>query len=65
MAFYSRTRTRPLSTVLMAAYVVVGVILANSHGYFRHVTDLKSLISALLAVFLWPLLLGNVNLHVR
>jgi hypothetical protein len=45
--------------------VVVGIILANSHGYFRHVTDLKSLISALLAVFLWPLLLGNVNLHVR
>lgn len=46
-------------------YLVVGAILASSHHYFAHITTLKPLISALLAVALWPLLLLGINLHVR
>jgi hypothetical protein len=39
-------------------------LVANSHHYFRGVTNFKSFISAVLAVILWPLVLARVNLHV-
>lgn len=46
-------------------YVVVGVIVASAHHYFAHVGTLKPLISALLAIALWPLLLLGINLHIK
>ncbi len=46
-------------------YVVIGVILASSHHYFTHVGHLKPLLSALLAVALWPLLLLGISLHIK
>jgi hypothetical protein len=45
--------------------MVIGLILASAHHYFAHVTTLKPLISALLAIALWPLILLGINLHVR
>ena len=41
-------------------YIVIGVILASSHHYFTHADQLKPLLSALLAVALWPLLLLGI-----
>jgi hypothetical protein len=46
-------------------WLIVGILLASSHHYLTHVDKLKPLISALLAIFLWPLLLLGINLHVR
>ncbi|MEA2198519.1 MAG: hypothetical protein QOJ25_2570 [Solirubrobacteraceae bacterium] len=46
-------------------YVVVGLIVASAHHYFAHVNTLKPLISALLAIALWPLILLGINLHVK
>jgi hypothetical protein len=46
-------------------YLIVGVILASSHHYFTHVSALKPIISAILAILLWPLLLFGINLHVH
>lgn len=46
-------------------YLIVGILLASSHHYLRHVDTLKPIISAVLAVLLWPLLLLGINLHVR
>ena len=46
-------------------YLVVGVVIAVSHHYFTHVNTLKPIVSALLAVFLWPLVLLGINLHVK
>jgi hypothetical protein len=54
-----------LTTLLAAIYLAVGVIVANSHHYFRGVEDLKDIISAVLAVILWPLVLARVNLHLK
>jgi hypothetical protein len=45
--------------------LVVGVIVAASHHYFAHAGTLKPLLSALLAIVLWPLLLLGVNLHIK
>jgi hypothetical protein len=46
-------------------YLIVGVILASSHHYFTHVGHLKLIVSALLAIALWPLLLLGINLHIH
>jgi hypothetical protein len=54
-----------LSSVTSFVYLVVGAVVANSHKYFAHVANLKAVVSAALAVILWPLLLLGVNLHIR
>lgn len=46
-------------------YFVVGVVIASSHHYFTHLGTLKPIVSAVLAVALWPLLLVGINLHIK
>jgi hypothetical protein len=43
-------------------YTVVGFFVANANGYLA-VSDFNSLLSAILAVVLWPLLFLGVDLH--
>ena len=57
--------TSGLSTLLFAAYLVIGVFVASDHNYFNNVQDWKDVVSAVLGVLLWPLLLAHVNLHVH
>jgi hypothetical protein len=45
-------------------YLIVGVVIASSHHYLNHVGTLKPIVSALLAIILWPLLLLGINLHI-
>ena len=54
-----------LTTLIVAIYLAVGVILANSHHYFRGIHDVKDFISAVLAVILWPLILLGIKLHIK
>ena len=42
-------------------YIIIGVVVALSNGY--GITDFSSLLSFLLALFLWPLVLLGINLH--
>ncbi|GAA5151235.1 hypothetical protein GCM10023321_17920 [Pseudonocardia eucalypti] len=44
-------------------WVIIGVVVAISHGY--GVTNLSSLLSFLLVMFLWPLTLLGVDLHLN
>lgn len=46
-------------------YVIIGVVVASANHYFAHVNTLKPVISALLAIVLWPLVLLGINLHVN
>jgi hypothetical protein len=46
-------------------YLVVGVIVADSHHYLENIHGLRGVVSAILAVALWPLLLLGINLHIR
>jgi hypothetical protein len=46
-------------------WVIVGVIVASAHHYFSHADKLKPIISAILAIALWPLLLFGINLHIK
>jgi hypothetical protein len=51
--------------VLLLIYLVVGLIVANSHHYFRHLDAFKPILSAVLAVLLWPIVLLGANLHIK
>jgi hypothetical protein len=53
------------SGIVSLLYLVVGVVLASSHHYFEHASTLKPLLSALLAIVLWPLLLLGINVHIK
>ena len=44
-------------------YFVVGVVVASNQGYLGDLGSISHLLSALLAVVLWPLLLVGINLH--
>jgi hypothetical protein len=46
-------------------YLVIGVFVAGAHHYFNHADALKPVVSAALAVLLWPLLLLGINRHVH
>jgi hypothetical protein len=49
---------------LFIIWVIIGLIVAWTHTYIT-VFLLKLVLSALLAVFLWPLVLLGVSLHVQ
>ncbi len=53
------------SSIGTVIWVVVGLIVAASHHYFTHASALKPIISAVLAIVLWPLVLLGINLHVK
>jgi hypothetical protein len=46
-------------------YLIVGAVVAASHHYFTHAGALKPIVSAVLAIALWPLLLVGISLHIR
>ena len=53
------------SRVVIAAYLVAGLLVAHSHHYFAHLGGAKRIVWAALAVVLWPLVLAGVNLRIK
>jgi len=53
------------SGLLGLIYLIVGVVIANQHHYLAHVSSLRSIASAALAIVLWPLILLGISLHVK
>jgi hypothetical protein len=51
--------------LLGVIYIVIGLIVANSHHYFRNLDTAKRVISAVLAIVLWPLVLLGIDLHIK
>lgn len=46
-------------------YVAVGILLAANKDYFENLDTAKRVLSALLAILLWPLLLLGVDLRIK
>jgi uncharacterized membrane protein YesL len=46
-------------------YIIIGIFVASNHNYLEHLNNLERVISALLAIVLWPLVLFHANLHVH
>ncbi|HYN90360.1 MAG TPA: hypothetical protein VER75_00465 [Thermoleophilaceae bacterium] len=45
-------------------YVIIGAFVAGVHHYFANVSNLRPILSALLAILLWPLVLLGINVHI-
>jgi hypothetical protein len=56
---------RGLRMLLMVAYLVIGIIVAANDDYLRNLDTFRRILSALLAIILWPLVLLGVDLHIR
>jgi len=54
---------RPIGWVFLI-YILIGVFVAWSRGYL-HIWILKAIGSALLAIFLWFLVLLGISLHIH
>ena len=67
MAYFTRTHDRTWGgpSLLTTLYLLVGVIVAATHNYFQNVHTLKTVVSAILAVILWPLLFLGITLHIH
>ncbi len=46
-------------------YLIIGVVVAQQHHYYAHLNSLSQILSAVLATVLWPLVLLQVNLHLK
>jgi len=67
MAYYPRTRSSVWAgpSLLTMIYLMIGVVVAATHDYFRNADTIKEVVSAILAVVLWPLLFLGISLHVH
>jgi hypothetical protein len=54
-----------LRRFLPAIYLAIGVIVAAQHHYLAHLNTISHIVSAALAILLWPLLLLGVNLNIK
>lgn len=51
--------------LLAIVYVIIGIILAANRHYLTNLDSGKRILSAILAILLWPLLLLGINLHIH
>jgi hypothetical protein len=54
-----------LSTILGVVYLIIGVVVASSHDYLERLGTIRAVISAILAIVLWPLILLGFDLDIR
>jgi vacuolar-type H+-ATPase subunit I/STV1 len=54
-----------LSTILGAIYLLIGVLVAASNDYLERLGTIRAIISALLAIVLWPLVLLGFDVDIR
>jgi hypothetical protein len=52
-------------TLVGAAYLIIGLIVAANEDYLRSLDNVRRVVSAVLAIVLWPLVLFGVDLHIR
>lgn len=50
--------------ILPVVYLLIGVLVASQHNYLANLTILNRILSAVLAVALWPLVLLGINLNI-
>lgn len=51
--------------LLGLVYIVIGVAIAASYDYFERLNTFRQVLSAVLAILLWPLVLVGIDLHIR
>lgn len=54
-----------LRRIVPLVYLLIGLLVAAQHGYFAHLTTAGRVLSAVLAILLWPLVLLGVQLSIK
>jgi hypothetical protein len=50
---------------LVIIWLIIGVAVAASNDYFEKLGTIRLILSAVLAVLLWPLVLLGIDLHIK
>jgi hypothetical protein len=58
-------RARSGPSLFSILWLIVGVVVARSHHYLNDLNTVRQVVSAVLAILLWPLLLIGISLHVH
>jgi hypothetical protein len=53
------------SRLVALIWVIVGVAIAAQKNYLEHLNGWRAVVSAILAILLWPLLLLGIDLHIH
>jgi hypothetical protein len=51
-------------SLLPLIWLVIGIVVAATHHFFDHVGTIGAILSAILAVILWPLILLGVKIAI-
>jgi sulfite exporter TauE/SafE len=54
-----------IRSLIALAYLIIGLIVAANDHYLRQLESVRQVVSAILAIVLWPLVLLGVDLHIR
>lgn len=60
----SRGTSLVIRRIFPLVYLLIGLLVAYQHSYLTNLTTLGRILSAVLAVVLWPLVLLGVHLNV-
>lgn len=52
-------------SLVAGVYLLVGVVVASDHHYLHHLHGVRPIVSAALAVVLWPLVIAGADLHLH
>lgn len=51
-------------SLLGVAWIVIGLVVAATHHFFDHVSTIGGILSAIIAVVVWPLILLGVKIAI-
>lgn len=54
-----------LTRLLPVIYLLIGLVVAAQHDYLTHLTTASRILSAVLAIVLWPLVLAGVHMAIK
>ena len=58
-------RSDSFSSIVGIIYLIIGLVVASGHAFFTNLNAVMPIVSAVLAVLLWPLVLLGVDLHLH
>ena len=50
--------------LIFLLYLLIGIIVAITQGYFRNIGNVSSILELLVAIVLWPLILFGVDINI-
>ena len=52
------------ASILPLIWIVIGIVVAATHHFFEHLSTIGAILSAILAVIVWPLILLGVKIAI-